>query len=493
MENIIEFQNVSFRYSSEKEIYSVKNLNLEIKKGEVVVLCGLSGCGKTTVTRLINGLAPHFFTGGIKGNVIVDGKNTKEIELSALSKICGSVFQNPKSQFFNTDTTGELAFACENLAFPKEKTAECLSRTIQDFSLEKLIDRDIFKLSGGEKQQIACGSIYAINPKIYVFDEPSSNMDAQAIMRLKSIIKKLKEEGKTIVIAEHRLYFLLDIADRFLYFADGELKESYTSQSICELSDVKRQTMGLRVTKLEDIKFDEKHSVDKTAIEMRKISCVRGRKEVLNIEQLSLPKHSVIAIIGENGAGKSTFAEVLTGRLKANGEILNNGVKLKPKERTKKSYMVMQDVNRQLFCETVKKEIMLSAKKVTTEDVDELMTSMDIAQFEERHPASLSGGQKQRVAICAGIFTDKEIMIYDEPTSGLDGKSMNSLCQLIVANKNKHNVSMIITHDLELVIGCCDHVLHLSNGEISDFYKLDDEGFGKVKNYFIEDFKVKGE
>ncbi|MFI3202625.1 MAG: ATP-binding cassette domain-containing protein [Eubacteriales bacterium] len=341
---MIQFQNVSFRYASNGDKYSVKDLDLEIAEGEVVVLCGLSGCGKTTVTRLINGLAPHFYEGGIKGNVIVDGKNTKEIELSEFADTCGSVFQNPKSQFFNTDTTGELAFGCENLSFPKEKTAERLRKTIEEFSLEMLMDRDIFKLSGGEKQQIACGSIYAAEPKIYVLDEPSSNMDAEAIERLKAMIQKLKEEGNTIIIAEHRLYFLLDVADRFIYFADGELRECFTPEELKNKTDSELKEYGLRVTRLEDVKQRQDMAVSEDVITVSGVLCTRGKKTVLEIEELTIPKQSVVAIIGENGAGKSTFAEIFSGRLKAKCEIVSREDKLKSKERTKKSYMMSLQV-----------------------------------------------------------------------------------------------------------------------------------------------------
>ena len=488
---MIKIENLTYRYSTNSDEYSIKNLNLQIKKGEFVVLCGRSGCGKTTVTRLINGLIPHLYEGETTGDIFVDGKNVKETELSDLAMTCGSVFQNPKSQFFNTDTTGELAFGCENLNLSKQETAQRIEKTVSDFSLGKLMDRNIFMLSGGEKQQIACGSIYATNPEVYILDEPSSNMDTRAISRFKNNLKTLKNQGKTVVISEHRLYFLLDLADRFIFFENGEIKEILTPSQLKNMSPNELVHHGFRTTDLEKIIPAHVACTETDTISMKNISCVRGQKMVLDIPNLTLPTKSIIAIIGENGAGKSTFGEVLTGILKSKGTVSDPSNELKPKIRTEKSYMVMQDVNRQLFANTVQHEIVLGAKKENLSKIDELMNSMDILEFKERHPASLSGGQKQRVAICAAVAAQKEVMLYDEPTSGLDFQGMKNLCDLIISQREKHLTTMIITHDMELILGCCTHVLHLSQGKCKDFYKINDDGIEKLREFFIFDREKK--
>ena len=482
---MINIKNLTYRYSTESDEYSIKNLNLHIKKGEFVVLCGRSGCGKTTVTRLINGLIPHLYEGEVIGEVQIDGKDVKELELSDLASTCGSVFQSPKSQFFNTDTTGELAFGCENLNYTKEETGKRLEKTVKMLSLEQLMDRDIFKLSGGEKQQIACGSIYATEPEIYVLDEPSSNMDAGAIMRFKKILKTLKEQGKTVVISEHRLYFLMDLADKFLYFENGELKEIFTPEQLRAYTPKELEEHGFRTTDLEQVSMNQLVYEPSGIIKLSDLSCARNGKQVLDIKELSLPTKSIIAIIGKNGVGKSTFAEALAGVLKSKGTVeMESGV-VKAKRRVEQSYMVMQDVNRQLFSNSVLNEIKLGAKKENLEQVNELMDSMDIREFAERHPASLSGGQKQRVAICAAVAARKEVMIYDEPTSGLDYRGMRNLCDLIISQRENHEITLIITHDMELVFGCCTHVLELSEGKQKAFYKLNEEGIPKLKDFFI--------
>ena len=182
---MINFKNVSFSYSGEHGTGDgVSEIDLTIKDGEFVVLCGESGCGKTTVTRLINGLAPHFYEGEISGSVMIGDVCVNTENLSDIAALTGSVFQNPKSQFFNLDTTGELVFGCENLGIPREQIQQRLEKTKRDLQLDNLMDRDIFELSGGEKQQIACASCYTADPQVFVLDEPSSNLDKRAIQRL---------------------------------------------------------------------------------------------------------------------------------------------------------------------------------------------------------------------------------------------------------------------------------------------------------------------
>lgn len=482
---MIKLESVSFSYQSTPDFNSVDQLDLHIKKGEIVVLCGRSGCGKTTVTRLVNGLIPHFFEGELKGEVWVDGKDVAQTELSDFAKTCGSMFQNPKSQFFNIDTTSELAFGCENLALSPEEIHSRMESSIQKLELSHLKDRNIFQLSGGEKQQIAMGSIHAATPDLYVLDEPSSNMDAVAIERLRNLIITLKEEGKTVVISEHRLSYLLGIAHRFLYFSEGKLSEEFTSSQLLELTDAERENRGLRQLDLDKILYKKQATTSsRIGLQVEHLKCYKNKKQVLNVRQLSLPTEAVVAVIGGNGAGKSTFVESVTGLINTEGKVVIGGINLQSSERVRKSYIVMQDVNRQLFCPSVEEELSLNSTK-SAEEIHTLLEQMDIARTKERHPASLSGGQKQRVAICTAFSSKKELMCYDEPTSGLDLTGMKNFCDLVSQTCNQHTLTLIITHDLELVLGCCTHVVHLEQGEVVDSYPVDDLGVEKLKYFFL--------
>ena len=238
---MIKIDHISFSYGEENEnTGGVWDIDLNIEDGQFVVLCGESGCGKTTVTRLINGLIPHYYEGKMTGEVWVNGAKVSEQPLYDTAAVVGSVFQNPRSQFFNVDTTSEITFGCENLGQPEKDIRERLAKTVRDFRLEKLIDRNIFHLSGGEKQKIACAGVSIMEPDVLVMDEPSSNLDAASILDLRKILAFWKSQGKTIIVSEHRLYYLRGLADRFIYLADGQVSHDYSAAEFVPIWDCAR-------------------------------------------------------------------------------------------------------------------------------------------------------------------------------------------------------------------------------------------------------------
>lgn len=485
---MIKIKNVNYTYDKDASFKnSLKNIDLTIKKGEFVVLCGRSGCGKTSITRLINGLIPHFHEGTLSGEVTVNGENINNLTLAQISKLVGSVFQNPRSQFFNVDTTSELAFGCENLAVPVNEIIKRISETTEIFNLHKLLDRSIFDLSGGEKQRIACASVYAALPEIFLLDEPSSNLDAISIKNLKDVLKILKNMGKTIIISEHRLYYLKDLADRFIYLENGSICKEYSNLEIKALNPDILAEKGLRTLDLNHITkvFFEKEK-ESNIFEFNNMICRRGKKEVLHIAKLQIPKGEIVGVIGKNGAGKSTFVSCFSGMLKHKGRIFFDGKEMKAKNRLSKSYMVMQDVNHQLFCESVNDELMLTIADDRKEMVSKILAELDIEKYKNTHPLALSGGEKQRVAIGSAICSEKKLLFYDEPTSGLDFTGMNVTCNLVKQANMNALLSMVITHDLEFLLGCCSSVLHIEDGKVKDFYSLKEaDSIEKVKKYFV--------
>ena len=243
----IEMKQVSFQYENgQKE--SIKDVNLTIHKGECVLLCGKSGCGKTTITKLINGLIPYCETGEKTGEVLVLGKPVEEQPLYELSKVVSSVFQNPKSQFFNVEPESELAFALENENMPGEQITQRIAQVVQELGIESLMHKNLFQMSGGEKQMIAIGSAYAADPEIIVLDEPSANLDIETIHVLTGILEKIKAAGKTIVIAEHRLSYLEPILDTVYYLEEGRILDRFSKEAFFQIDAVRRKDMGLRLS-----------------------------------------------------------------------------------------------------------------------------------------------------------------------------------------------------------------------------------------------------
>ena len=490
---MIKIDHISFSYGEENEnTGGVRDIDLNIEDGQFVVLCGESGCGKTTITRLINGLIPHYYEGQMAGEVWVNGEKVSEQPLYDTAAVVGSVFQNPRSQFFNVDTTSEITFGCENLGQPEKDIRERFAKTVRDFRLEKLMDRNIFHLSGGEKQKIACAGVSIMEPDVLVMDEPSSNLDAASILDLRKILAFWKSQGKTIIVSEHRLYYLRGLADRFIYLAEGQVSRDYSAAEFEQLTEQQRSNMGLRTFALERLLPPVLPQQEKTALALHNFRfAYKNEPETLHIMDCEIPTNRIVGIIENNGAGKSTFSRCFCGLEKRCGEIVWNGRKYRPKDRLSTCYMVMQEVNHQLFTESVLDEVLISMEEENQERAEEILNRLDLLAFKDRHPMSLSGGQKQRVAIASAIASKRSILFFDEPTSGLDYKHMKEVANVLRQVRDTGITVYVITHDLELILDCCTDIVHFENGSIIDQFQMDEAGLEKIRNYFIKGVSVK--
>lgn len=490
---MIKIDHISFSYGEENEnTGGVRDIDLNIEDGQFVVLCGESGCGKTTITRLINGLIPHYYEGQMAGEVWVNGEKVSEQPLYDTAAVVGSVFQNPRSQFFNVDTTSEITFGCENLGQPEKDIRERFAKTVRDFRLENLMDRNIFHLSGGEKQKIACAGVSIMEPDVLVMDEPSSNLDAASILDLRKILAFWKLQGKTIIVSEHRLYYLRGLADRFIYLAEGQVSRDYSAAEFEQLTEQQRSNMGLRTFALERLLPPVLPQQEKTALALHNFRfAYKNEPETLHIMDCEIPTNRIVGIIGNNGAGKSTFSRCFCGLEKRCGEIVWNGRKYRPKDRLSTCYMVMQEVNHQLFTESVLDEVLISMEEENQERAEEILNRLDLLAFKDRHPMSLSGGQKQRVAIASAIASKRSILFFDEPTSGLDYKHMKEVANVLRQVRDTGITVYVITHDLELILDCCTDIVHFENGSIIDQFQMDEASLEKIRNYFIKGVSVK--
>lgn len=382
----------------------MENINLSVKAGECILLCGRSGCGKTTITKLINGLIPHYFSGELSGNVKVDSLNAFQTPMYQLAKKVGSVFQNPRTQFFNVDVDSEIAFGIENEAVPPDELHRRLDDIIDALKMKHLRGRNIFELSGGEKQKIAFASVYAMNPDVYLLDEPSSNLDMASIYDLKAYLHLLKQQGKTILIAEHRLYYLMDVADRIVYLSEGQIKAIHTPESFCALSDSARKSMGLR------------------AVDLRRIHPKKRTKQecpvLLEVKDVFLFDDTVRENI-RHARPEATNEEIESACRKANCDAFIR--------KMEKGYDTPIGENGNL----------------------------------------ISGGERQRLSIARAILKNSPILLLDEATASLDIENELAVKQAIVKLLDDEKTVIMIAHTLSIIKNA-DQILFVSGGRISE-------------------------
>lgn len=457
---MLTLENLSLFYEQDKKV--LDDINLIVADGECVLLTGESGSGKSSIINSINGLAFEYENAKFSGSIKVDNKDLKGMELYEISLMISSVFQNPKTHFFNVDTTLELLFYLENIGLDRKEMESRMEDMLKLFPIKHLLGRSIFELSGGEKQILCVAACYISGCKIIVLDEPSSNLDDKYIDILKEMLQILKNKGITLIIAEHRIYYLTDLADRIILVRKGELFKELTKD---ELLNSEKQ-LGLRSAIKTVLKAQNKSVGNDLNIKKLEYNFKDGSG--LKIDDISFGLGNIYGITGKNGCGKSTFIRVMTGLDdKGKSEITFDGKILNKKDRLKNSSLVMQDVNHQLFTDSVEEEIKLGVKDLSQDRLDKVLFGLELTELKDRHPMSLSGGQKQRVAIASVLCKNSRFIFFDEPTSGMDYKNMIRISKLIKEMSTKDNIIFIVSHDNEFLNETADSILCLEEFKIS--------------------------
>nr|WP_314506210.1 ATP-binding cassette domain-containing protein [uncultured Lachnoanaerobaculum sp.] len=455
---MLTLENLSLFYEQDKKI--LEDITLQVTEGECILLTGESGSGKSSIINSINGLAFEYENARITGKVHVDGKDIKGMELYQISLMVASVFQNPKTHFFNVNTTLELLFYLENIGLDRKEMEIRMENMLKVFPIKHLLGRSIFELSGGEKQILCVASCYISGCKIIVLDEPSSNLDEKYIDILKEMLQILKEKGITLILAEHRIYYLMDVADRIIIIQNGRIKESFTRDVFISLPDDILYEWGLRSKNKINLE-NRQRPLGKDLI-IKKLICDFKDKGELRVENVSFDLGKIYGITGRNGCGKSSFLSAITGLVeKEKSDIVFGGRAIGKKERLKNSSLVMQDVNHQLFTESVEEEIKLGIKDLDPAKAEKVLSGLGLMELKDRHPMSLSGGQKQRVAIASVLCKDSRFIVFDEPTSGMDYNNMIKISNLIKEMKTENNIIFIVSHDIEFLNATTDQNLCL--------------------------------
>lgn len=519
MGNIISLKNVSFNYDESKRKV-LKNINLEINEGEFVVITGPTGAGKTTLCETLNGVIPNFINGNLEGEIIVDGLNTKENPVYKMATRVGMVFQDPDTQLFGMTVEEDIAFGPSNLGYSFEECMEKIEKSINDLNISELRDRKPLELSGGQKQSVTIAGVYAMLPKIIVFDEPTSMLDPVGKERVFSIIKDINKKYKiTIVVVEHEMNEIVKHADKVVIMDRGEIcMQGSVSEVFTQTDRLKElglnipHTIELGMLLKNDKLIDEIHLVPEEIINELSRFCARS-KPYTNIEEeteskiaasvdeaeqiveidnlkhsylgdtyeldgidLKIKKGDFVAIIGQNGAGKTTMARHIIGLLKPS----QGSIRVKGSDIAKKSVAelsssvgyVFQNPDEQIFKESVEEELFFGPAnlnmnlELVRENVNEVLSDVGLEKYRNVWPKYLSKGERQRLAMGAIITMDPDIVIVDEPTTGQDWKETLWIMELLKKINENGKTVIIITHNMEIVNRYCNRVLTMVKGKL---------------------------
>ena len=493
---MIRFENVTYTYPFCKKT-AVRGINLEVRPGEVVLVTGRSGCGKSTLMRLANGLCPGWFKGQLEGRILVDGRNSLDIPLKDMSRICGTLFQDPEQQFFALGVEDEMAFVHEWRGLPAEETREKVHSFARSFGIAHILGQSIHELSEGQKQKVGLASIMSQAPKVLVLDEPTANLDPESTVELAHRLRMLKESGIAILVVDHRLYWLEGVADRVLVMKDGEVVAMGNFGLLKD--EGLRRSCGLRDWHVDDTRASLPDSAspakadpaEHRGFRMDEVTfAYKGQSPIFENASAFLAP-GVTALIGNNGAGKTTLARLMTGLNKAQcGRFFLDGTEIFASDLLRRVGIVLQNADHQLHMKTVTQELEVClelaerlekqgaakndargksdaaeqkcpAVRHRADQVRDLLELFGLEGLAERHPQSLSGGEKQRLVIACAFAKRPRVLILDEPTSGLDGENMRRIAHALHLLAEQGACVLVITHDLELMKLSCTRALRL--------------------------------
>ncbi|WP_315134376.1 ABC transporter ATP-binding protein [uncultured Actinomyces sp.] len=519
----VSIDSVSYAYTTGAQVLT--DVSLAPAAGSLTLVCGASGSGKSTLVRLVNGLVPHFHHGRRDGEVLVEGREVADTPIEQMGRVTATVFQDPATQFFTTTVADELAFAPQNYQVPAQEIRRRRLRAVEELGIEDLLGRDLKGLSGGQLQKVACAQALVQDTPVVLLDEPTSNLDPRAIEDVRAAVARLRELGRTVVVAEHRVYFLEGLADEVVLMQDGRVARRMSGADFYAMGE-ERRSLGLRTLERPELRVpvtpvaalrdggpgdggavpgaggaDVPGAGDAPGVRagaapgaggavtlgtgavpgtadvpgagaaarpagpgegrtggaqggqggllVEDLVVERGGRRILDIASLRFPAGAITGVTGVNGIGKTTLARAVCRlqRARRGARVTLDGQEL----RHGQAFLVMQDVHRQLFAESVSQEA--SAPQ---------LERLDLAGLAERHPLSLSGGQKQRLVIATAVDQDARVIVLDEPTSGVDYRHLLTIAAELRSLADEGRVVVVISHDIEFLNECADHVIEIT-------------------------------
>jgi energy-coupling factor transporter ATP-binding protein EcfA2 len=512
---MIHVENLSYWYPQSKSP-ALKNISFRVEPGELILIAGPSGSGKSSLLHCLKGLIPKLYGGRLEGKIEIDGEDISYLSVAEIAKRIGLVMQDPESQFCNLFVRDEVAFGVENLKIDSMTCSQRVIQALNAVGLNQFADRAVTEISGGEKQKVAIASVLAMGVPAMLLDEPTANLDAKSGRDVLQFIGQLRQEGKTLVLVQHELDEMIHVADKLLIMQDGrvidygpprELLQKFeyklTSDHFVGLPQIAHAALdtqrwfsfeSLPLSVAEFASFaqvappgammepvnhrDNLPEIPAVIVEAENIQFSYPNSKANAIKDISLIVHAgeVVAILGKNGSGKSTLARLMVGLLQPKKGTIKLGGRdvatLTRHEIHSLTGYVFQYPEQQFLTQSVAKEIAYGLEvqqrppNEISQIVNETIQSLRLAGAENRHPFALSGGEKRRLSVATMLVLEPKLLILDEPTYGLDEGNLLNMIHFLFDQLQKKGVTIVfITHDLRLVAEYSQRVIVLYEGE----------------------------
>lgn len=500
---ILTLKNLSFSYP-ESDRKAIENISLSVREGEFIVICGRSGCGKTTLLRLLkNELAP---VGKREGEILFCGKAMDEVDARTSAECIGFVAQNPETGTLTDKVWHELAFGLENLGCDPDEMRLRIGETANYFGINTMTERETATLSGGQKQLLALAAVMTLSPKVLLLDEPTSQLDPIAASGFISTLQKINRElGMTVILSEHRLEEVFPIADRVVVMDEGKIVCSDTPRRACELLGndpisagfpsaarifsgldgkgkcpltVREGREFLSSFEKKSLPIEEKSRPDEVAFSMKNVwqRYERNSPDILKGADIEVRRGEIFSLLGGNGSGKTTLLSVIAGVEKAyRGKItiLGKNIKKYGAELHRGTVaMLPQDVSTVFIKNTVRDDLFDICRAVgcgkndAEKKIADICAELSITEVLSRHPYDLSGGEGQRAALAKILLTEPKILLLDEPTKGIDAFAKQTLMAILRRLSEGGVTVLIVTHDTEFAAEISDRCAMLFDGKV---------------------------
>ena len=511
--NSIEIKNLTYSYPG-ASAPTLKDINLEIEKGDFLAIVGNNGCGKSTLCKVMNGLIPHFITGEFQGDVLVGGTSTLESDIGTLAQKVGYVYQDFENQIVRPTVLDDASYACMNYGMKDYK-----ERGMKALELCGLTGREndyVFQLSGGQTHLLALAGAVSLGPEVLILDEPIAQLDPRHADLIYEILKDLNEnQGKTIIVIEHHTEYIGDYCKNVLLLKDGRVewklpaREALSRVEELQASNIFPPQVTLAAYELEKkgkipsareypstveegkkafrrltfrdqyMEYQIRQKKRETSVEYKHAAVsyrsVKGEpRKIFEDLNLEISRGEKIALIGSNGAGKSTLMKMMTGLLKpSSGEVLIKDISTrnaKPENLSKYVSLVYQNPEDMFIKDSIENDISFAMKARGIDNWEErtsrLLERFRLTELKDRDGRLLSGGQMRRASLAIGIALNPEILLLDEPTANLDIATRKEIMRTLNDMKDITETVMIATHDMQLVCEWAQRIIVLSQGKI---------------------------